>query len=404
MESETAGGPVPPWGSETLRVRSINQRAHGFARLSRLIASASSSDGLHAALTARGIESVLLSTCNRCELYWRARTPEDDAVVTRLLEVMFGLDPGELAVESTLLQGAAVARYLFRVCAGLESAVLGEAEILGQVRAALDASPHAGSFLAGVFRAALRAGGAARAETAIGEGALSVASTGIQWLSEQLPLGERRVLIIGAGHTARKAARHLKALGVGSLLVANRTRSRAEALAAELSAEVIELADLSRALNTVDAVVSAVSVREWVITRRDLEERKAPRPLALVDLSMPPSIEPHESEAVVRVDLTRLGRATEANRERREAEIPRVEAVIAREMEHFHRWARREALRPVMSLRRQEIDAIRRTELELARTELHSSSDPGDVLDRFSRRLLDRMFTHSQAAPEGLEA
>lgn len=404
MESETAGGPVPTGGSETLRVRSINHRAHGFAKLSRLIASASSSDGLHAALSARGVESVLLSTCNRCELYWRARTAEDDGIVTQLFEVMFGLDPGDLAAQSTLLQGASVAGYLFRVCAGLESAVLGEAEILGQVRSALDASPHAGSFLSGVFRAALRAGGAARAETAIGEGALSVASTGIQWLSDQIPLAERRVLIIGAGNTARKAARHLKALGVGSLVIANRTRSRAEALASTVSADVAELDDLSEVLPTVDAVVSAVSVREWVITREHLEGRRTARPLAIVDLSMPPSIEPHDSAGLARVDLNLLGKGSEVNRERREAEIPRVEAVIAREMDHFHRWARREALRPTIALRRQEIDAIRRTELEVARSELHSTSDPGEVLERFSRRLLDRMFTHYQAGPEGLEA
>lgn len=404
MESETAGGPVPSGGSESLRVRSINHRAQGFAKLSRLIANAASTDGLHAALAARGVESVLLSTCNRCELYWRARTSEDDAIVTRLLEVIFGLEPGDLAAQSTLLQGASVARYLFRVCAGLESAVLGEAEILGQARAALEASPHAGSFLSGVFRAALRAGGAARAETAIGEGALSVASTGIQWLSDQIPLAERRVLILGAGHTARKAARHLKALGVGSLVIANRTRSRAEALASTLSADVAELDDLYEVLHTVDAVVSAVSVREWVITREHLERRKAARPLVIVDLSMPPSIEPHESDDLVRVDLTLLGKAAEANRERREAEIPRVEAVIAREMKHFHRWARREALRPAMARRRQEIDAIRRSELEVARTELRSTSDSGKVLERFSRRLLDRMFTYYQAAPEGLEA
>ncbi len=404
MENETAGGPVAPEGSESLRAWSINHRAHGFANLSRLVASASSPEGLPAALAARGVESVLLSTCNRCELYWRARTPQDDESVTGLLEARFGREPGGLAAQSTLLKGASVARYLFRVCAGLESAVLGEAEILGQVRAALEASPHAGSFLSGVFRAALRAGGAARAETAIGEGALSVASTGIQWLAERVPLAERRVLIVGAGHTARKAARHLKALGVGSLVIANRTRSRAEALAAALGAEVAELGNLSPVLNAVDAVVSAVSVREWVITRRHLEGRKTTRPLAIVDLSMPPSIEPHESDDVVRVDLTLLARAAEANRERREAEAPRVEAVLARELEHFHRWARRESRRSGMAIRLQEIDAIRRAELEVACTELRSAHDPAEVLDRFSRRLLDRMFTRLPAGPGGLPA
>jgi len=404
MKSETAGRGVTIGGVETLRVISVNHRAHGFAKLSRLVSTIPSAEALHAALLARGVESVLLSTCNRCEIYWRARSLEDDAAVTRILDEMFGLDPGDLAANSTLLRGASVAKYLFRVCAGLESAVLGEAEILGQVRSALESSPQAGPFLSGVFRAALRAGGAARAETAIGEGALSVASTGIHWLADQIPLSERRVLILGAGHTARKAARHLKALGVKSLVIANRTRSRAEALAETLSADVVEFDRLSEVLHTVDAVVSAVSVREWAINREQLQARKAAQPLLVVDLSMPPSIEPHASSDVIRVDLTLLDQASEANRRRREAEAPRVEVVIAREMEHFERWARREALRPALAQRRLEIDAIRRSELELARTELHSASDPVEVLERFSRRLLDRMFTHDHTGPEGLEA
>jgi glutamyl-tRNA reductase len=404
MKSHTAAQGSTIGGIETLRVLSINHRAHGFANLSRLVAHVASAEGLHETLGSLGIESVPLSTCNRCEVYWRARGPQDDVAVTRVLEETFGIEAGELAARSTLLSGASVARYLFRVCAGLESAVLGEAEILGQVRAALDASPHAGSFLRGVFRAALRAGGAARAETAIGEGALSVASTGIHWLADQIPLNDRRVLILGAGHTARKAARHLKALGVKSLVIANRTKSRAEALASTLSADVVEFDRLNEVLPEVDAVVSAVSVREWVIKREHLQGRPAARPLAVVDLSMPPSIEPHPVPGVIHVDLTLLDKASEVNRRRREAEAPKVEAVIARELEHFERWARREALRPVLARRRQEIDAIRRSELELARTQLHSAEDPAEVLERFSRRLLDRMFSHDPGSLEGIEA
>src|SRR5689334_14582383 len=162
MKNETAGQKVTIQGIETLRVLSINHRAHGFANLSRLVATAHA-ESLREALDALGVESILLSTCNRCEIYWRAQDSEGEAATLRILEESFGLRPGELAARATLLRGDAVAAYLFRVCAGLESAVLGEAEILGQVRAGLESSPRAGSFLTGLFHAALRAGGAARA-------------------------------------------------------------------------------------------------------------------------------------------------------------------------------------------------------------------------------------------------
>ena len=403
MPTETPRARQTVGGLAGLRVRTINHRAQGLANLSRLTAGASSDD-LHASLSACGVESVLLSTCNRRELYWRAKTDQDDDVVTRLLETTLGLEPGGVATESTLIWGASAARHLFRVCAGLESAVVGEAEILGQVRGALETSPRAGFFLTGIFRAALRAGGAARAETSIGEGALSVVSTAIQWLGGQVPFAESRILILGAGHTARKAARHLKALGVSRLVIANRTRSRAEALAASLDAEIVGLDEVSDTLHTVDAVVSAVSVREWVITRDHLERRKGPRPIVVVDLSMPPSIEPVNIAGVVHVDLTLLDQSATANRRRREAEAPRVEVVLAREMEHLQRWASREAARPAMSVHRREVDAIRRAELEIARQELRASSDPGEVLDRFSQRLFDRMFAYRHPGSEGLEA
>lgn len=385
-------------------MRSINHRTHGFEGLSRLTANAIPADEIHTALSARGIESLLLGTCNRRELYWRAQTETDDAMVTGLLASAWEVDAEVLTGRSPLMTGRSVANHLFRVCAGLESAVMGEAEILGQVRAALDACPSAGPFLTGVFQAALRAGGAARAETAIGEGALSVASTAIQWLSAQMPLGDRRVLILGAGNTARKAARHLKALGVGSLVIANRTRSRAEALAAPLNADTVSLDQLPEELRNVDAIISAVSVRDFVITNDQLGRRDSPRTLVVIDLSMPPSIEPGESSGVVRIDLTLLDKAAEANRRKRASETPGVEAVIARELACFERWARRETARPMMAARRREVDVIRQAELARANAELKGSADPKDVLDRFSRRLLDRMLTLDRAGLEEQDA
>lgn len=320
--------------------------------LAALAATPGSAAALHASLSSRGIDAVVLTTCNRLELYWRSRTPEDDVAATDLLASAIGSGTEAVAGQSSWLTGNAAATHLFRVCAGLESLVLGEAEVLGQARAALDRCPGAGVFLTGVFRAAVRAGRAARAETAIGEGAMSVASTAIQRLTAHMPVAGRRVLIIGAGDTARKTARHLSAIGVGSLVIANRTRARAEELAASVNAEVAEWAALPTEVRRADAVISAVSTPEWVVTLDQLRERAQAgerRPLVVVDLSMPPSIEPGDAEHVVRIDLPALEHTANANRRQRESETPRVEAVIARELAWLRRWARREAQRPEMA-------------------------------------------------------
>ena len=289
----------------------------------------------------------MLTTCNRFELYWRSRTSQDDILATGLLAALMGAQAGTIPAQSPCVTSDAAANHLFRVCAGLESVVLGEAEVLGQARAALDACPGAGSFLTGVFRGAIRAGRAARAETAIGEGAMSVASTAIRWLSEQMDVSGRRVLIIGAGDTARKSARHLRAIGAGTLVIANRTRSRAEGLAAPLAAGVADWDALSHEIGRADAIISAVTASGWVITLDQLRRRApaAPSRLFLIDLSMPPSIEPGDAGDAVRVDLSAIEQLANRNRTQRAAEAPHVEAVIARELAWLRRWAAREALR-----------------------------------------------------------
>ena len=211
-----------------LRVLSISHRTHGMAKLASVAATPEAAASIHASLTSHGIDSVVLPTCNRLELYWRSCMPQDDVVATGTLAAAIGSGAEPLLGTSAWLVGERAAHHLFRVCAGLESVVIGEAEVLGQVRAALEASHGSGRFVSGVFRAAIRAGRAARAETGIGHGATSVASTAIQWLATHVALASCRVLIVGAGDTARKAARHLKAVGVRDLVVANRTVARAQ--------------------------------------------------------------------------------------------------------------------------------------------------------------------------------
>jgi len=368
-------------------VFSLSHRTCGLPALGGVIAHG---DGgrLHASLASVGIDSIVLSTCNRFEVYWRAGDADDDQTVSRMLDASLPLAKDLLHGGSMQLSGEDAARHLFRVCSGLESMVLGEAEILGQVRAAMEQA-GAGSFLRGVFTAAIRTGRGARAATGIGTGAMSVASAAIEQLESRVPLAESRVLVIGAGETAAKVARQLSGIGVGTLVIANRTLDRAQALAGKVSALAVGLDAIHEEIAVADVLICASHSTSWMVTRAHLEARTAP--VVLVDLSMPPAIEPFEAEGVFRIDLLEVERATAAHRQQREDEIPRVEVVIARELEWLRAWARQEMIRPFVSTLRQKADVIRRDELERARQEL-KAGDPHAVLERFSRRVFDRML------------
>jgi glutamyl-tRNA reductase len=394
-------------GLAALRAITLNHRNVGVRAMQSLSVGCEASVVLHDELSEAGVESFVLATCNRTELYWRARVPGDADAVERAVARAFGTAHTAALSAAARLSGRAAALHLFRVCAGLESLVLGEAEILGQVRAALDACPGAGPFLEGVVRAALRAGRMARAETAIGVGALSVASAAVHLLAESLPLGGSRVLVVGAGDTGLKAARHLRALGAGELVVANRTVARARAAAASLGAEAVGLDDLAGELVRADAIVCAVDAPAPLIGTHELARAAAARNgrrLIVVDLSMPPAIAHGDVPGVERVDLDALDRQVERQRDQRAAEIPRVEAVIERELGHLDGWARHHVLRPLVSDLRRKIEAIRQTELTLARREL-KDAQPADVhvLDRLTRRLLDQVLAIPLATLEAGE-
>lgn len=383
-------------GLAALRVLTLNHRNVGLPALSDVAVGGDAAMALHQALSAREIESVVLATCNRTELYWRARAPGDDEVVLEGFANRLGAGAGTDGIVPTRLDGRAAADHLFRVCAGLESLVLGEAEILGQVRAALEACTGAGAFLAGVFQAALRTGRLARTETSIGVGAMSVASAAVRLLASRVALDRSRVVVIGTGATGMKAARHLRALGVKELVLANRTLEHAEERAGAVGATPVALETLTDELARADAVIGAAATPAFLVRASDLSRAislRAGRPLVTVDLGMPPVLEPVEMDGLVRLDLTTIERHVAEHRERRAAEAPAVERVIARELDYLQAWARQLALRPFVSDLRRKIERIRCAELDRVREELGGSAavDPA-ILDRLSRRLLDKVL------------
>jgi glutamyl-tRNA reductase len=370
---------------DALRVVSLSHRTCGLPALGGVIAHGDAVR-LHASLTAMGIESAVLSTCNRFEVYWRSADAADDQTVDALLAATLPLAKELLQSGSAKFSGDDAARHLFRVCSGLESMVLGEAEILGQVRAAMEQATGAGSFLRGVFTAAIRTGRGARAATGIAAGAMSVASAAIQQLTTHVNINDRRVLLIGAGETAAKVARQLAKIGVGTLVIANRTLDRAQALADSYQGRAVSLDSVADEINHADVVICAAHASSWMVTRAHVAHRSA-SPLVIVDLSMPPAVEPIDVPGVTRIDLAEIERATAAHRQRREAEVPRVDAFISDELEWLRAWARQEVLRPFLSTLRLNGQVIHPADLESARQELKAGVDPQKVLERLSRAL-----------------
>jgi glutamyl-tRNA reductase len=396
-----------------LHALTLNHRTIGAGALQQRSLACNAAMTLHDQLTGAGVESLVLTTCNRTEVYWRERTPEDVGIVTAAFAQAVAMPAGDPDHSVQTLSARTAARHLFRVCSGLESLIVGEAEILGQVRTALDACRGAGSMLTGVVQAALRTGRLVRAETGIGVGALSVASAAVQQLSQALPLARSRVVVIGAGETGLKVARHLRSLGVGQLVVANRTRARAEAVAAEVGAAAADLDCLPQELVWADAIVCAVTVPQPIVHAPDLRSALARRGGSLpvlVDLSAPQAVTRENVPGLTRIDLATLEQHVAAHRDRREAEVPRVEAYIDRELDFLQGWARQQALRPLVSELRKKMEAIRRGELARVQGELPPDLQ-AEIFDRFSKRLLDQVLAlpiaaleEADVAPDAAEA
>jgi glutamyl-tRNA reductase len=299
----------------------------------------------------RGIleEAVVLSTCNRSELYGVPVRTGSDAVDA--MEAFFtsfhGVARAELNGRLYRSTGPHAVRHLFRVAAGLDSMMLGEAEILGQLRNAYaKALEHGatGPILNKAFQSALEVGKRVRAETEVGARPMSVALAGVR-LAEQVfgNLKGRAALIVGAGAVAEQVVEHLRNRGIGSLRVANRSFDRAQQLARRFGGEALAWESLERTLSQPDIVVASVAGAGPVLTRESLEAAIAGRngrPIFLVDLGVPRNVAP-ESAGLYNLYLYNvddLGEIVEQNKKARESEIPRAEAIVTAQIAKFEAW------------------------------------------------------------------
>jgi glutamyl-tRNA reductase len=345
-------------------------------------------------------EAALLSTCNRTEIYAQIAPGAEPALV-RWLATQHDVD--EQALSSYLyrhLEGDAV-RHLFRVATGLDSLVLGEPQILGQVKEAWSAARAAGSLhnpLDRLFQQCFAVAKRVRTDTRVGAHPVSVAFAAVR-LARQVfaRLDQASVLLIGAGDTIELAARHLADAKVQRLLVANRTLEHAQVLATRHGGVALPLAELDRHLAEADIVISATASRQPILRKAQVEaalKARRQRPMFLLDLAVPRDIEPSVADLrdVYLYTVDDLEQVIEENRASRREAAQQAEAIIDLQVAHYLSWwdaqGRQDALRRL----RADGESARDETLARASQELQSGGDPEVVLRKLAHQLTNRLL------------
>lgn len=375
----------------------------------RFVFPASKAEERLARLTAEGHarEAVLLSTCNRTELYLHlpdGRTSLEPAETMLAEQASYTLAQARCHLYSH--RGRPAVEHLFRVVTSLDSMVLGEAQIQGQVRSAyehareLGGDPRVlGPVLTRLFDAALSVGGRVRAETAVGEGAASIASAAVD-LARKIfgSLKGRRAVVIGAGEMSELALQCFAAEGVASIEVANRSAERGDSLARKVGGVAIPYSEVWGRLESADILLTATGAPHRVITREQLE-RAMPggpsRPLFILDIALPRDVDADVGDVdnVFLYDIDDLQQIVGASLERRRKEVPAAEAIIAREVDDFLAWYASLDVVPLVRALRDQGEAVRREEVEKALRRLaHLPEEDREQVERLTRQLLAKLL------------
>lgn len=319
-------------------------------------------------------EGAIVSTCNRAEIYGMSDREDGLDALAGFFSRFHRVDDALLRKTALSGHGDATVRHLFRVAAGLDSMVLGEAQILGQIREAHRLATAAGTVRTvtnRLFMSALECGKRVRAETALGQKPTSVAGLALLLAGRIFEsLKGRRVLLIGAGETAELTARLLADDGVSEILVANRSHENGEALAAAIRGRAVRWEDRARAAAAVDLVLSATNATEPVLTAGALRTalHGTPRrgPLLVLDLAVPRDVEPEVGELsdVYRYDLDSLQEMAAVNARARAGEVPHAEAIVEESVGRFQEWWGGLLQGDVVRGLREKLESIRRAELE----------------------------------------
>jgi glutamyl-tRNA reductase len=318
-------------------------------------------------------EAVVLSTCNRAEIYAGAESDAGAESCGRFISEFNGVAWDALAPHVVIYRGPEAADHLFRVAAGLDSLVVGEPQILGQVKDAFSTASElkaTGALTHRLFTTAFSVGKRVRSETGLGEGAVSVSYAAIA-LAKKIfgRLKGLNVLVLGAGEMATLTATHLRAQEVGQLTIASRTLASAESLARELKGQAVPWTSVPQALSAADIVVTATGSPDPVLTRTMVEDAMRPRrgrPLFLIDIALPRDVEPEAGglDQVFLYNIDDLQGIVKENLARRSSEVQRAESIVREEVDRFRAWMQSRDVVPTVVALRQQFEAIRRAELE----------------------------------------
>lgn len=345
---------------------------------------------------------VILSTCNRSEVYSHVASTEDGVyAVLSFMRSYHGIDRQELSPYLYMYNQEEAVSHLFRVACSLDSMILGESQILGQVRRAFGVAGRHGMCNGGLsrlFNHALRVGKRARTDTAIGRNALSVSNAAVQLARGVFPeFSGRRVLVLGLGDAGKLAARALASAGATNILVVNRTYQRAVDTAAELGGIPVPFDRLADALESADIVVASTGSPGYILTPEmpALAGRDTARPLFIIDIAVPRDVDPAVGQlpALHLHDIDDLEAVSGTNRREREHEATKVEAIVADEAPRFMQWLASRQSVPTVAALRERAETIRAKELaRLVRRLPNLSDEERTPLEAFSRALVNKLL------------
>lgn len=345
-------------------------------------------------------EAIIVSTCNRTELYCEVGDNYHDAL-THWLSQFHDLGTDDIHPYLYHYQDNEATRHLFRVASGLDSMVLGEPQILGQLKTAFDtACQHktVKTVLGRLFQHGFTVAKKVRTDTAIGSNPVSVAFAAVA-LSKQIfgDLSSLNALMIGAGETIELAARHLKGQNIGSITIANRTLERAELLAEDLGASAITIGQIPEQLVKSDIVVSSTASQLPILgkgaTETALKQRKH-RPIFMVDLAVPRDIESQvgELDDVYLYTVDDLKEVIDENRRSREEAANEALDIIQTEVQHFEHWIKTHQQADEIRLLRQNAEAIKQDSLKKARSMLENADSAEEALEFLASNLTNKLL------------
>ncbi len=345
-------------------------------------------------------EAAILSTCNRTEFYCHTQNDDQAPLIDWIAEAQL-LKPSEFAPYLYSYKDIHSIRHMFRVACGLDSMILGEPQILGQMKTAYHAANQAGTLgknLSKLFHHTFSTAKKVRTDTAIGSSPVSVAFAAVQ-LAQQIfdKLGEQTALLIGAGETIELTARHLHQHGIGRIIIANRTYDKAHALAMQFNGYAIALSEIPDHLAEADIVVSSTSSQLPILGKGRVEsaiKKRKHKPMFMVDLAVPRDIEAEVEQLrdVYLYTVDDLQNTISQNMDSRRRAAEQAEEIIDTQVEHFLAWLRSQGAQETIRDYRTQAEILRDEMLQKALSQLNSGASAEEVVQRLAHTLTNKLI------------